>query len=138
MNWEKKAIAYLRSYESLRAACSNLPLQLKRLQNRIYRARNGECQQEQLLEDLELARKLRQNLEQSRSWLNMIDRALEKLPHREQLVLKRMYIFPESGGVERACLDLGVERATVYRYRQLALRRFTAVLFGSAESAPQT
>lgn len=144
MNWKTEAAGRLRQYDSLKQACCNIPRELVRLHNRIYRVKGAGLEavgskqgydrgDGALLNDLVLRQELRQNLERSRSWVRMTDQALQKLTEEERLILRRLYIFPETGGLDRLCQELGVEKSSVYRRRDRALEKFTLALYGAPE-----
>ena len=145
MNWKEEATDRLRQYDSLRQACSNIPQQLQQLRSRIYRSKSPSLQpggtmggysrgDGALLNDLVLQQELRGNLERSRSWVRMTEEALKRLTGEERLILRRLYIYPESGSLERLCQELGVEKSSVYRRRDRALEKFTLALYGAPES----
>lgn len=145
MNWKEEATDRLRQYDSLRQACSNIPQQLEQLHNRIYRSKSANLQpggskggysrgDGALLNDLVLQQELRGNLERSRSWVRMTEEALKILTGEERLILRRLYIYPESGSLERLCQELGVEKSSVYRRRDRALEKFTLALYGAPET----
>lgn len=56
-----------------------------------------------------------------------IDRCMEQLEEEERLLLERIYIVPKIGNLELLCRELGVEKSSVYRRRDKALGRFSAV-----------
>ena len=56
-----------------------------------------------------------------------IRRCMEQLEDEERLLLELMYIVPKRGNLEVLCRELGVEKSAVYRRRDKALRRFSAV-----------
>ena len=53
-----------------------------------------------------------------------VERALEQLQEDDQRILELLLIVPKQGNLERLCGELGVEKSTVYRRRDKALRRF--------------
>ena len=73
-------------------------------------------------------------MKQVKQWLSLTDRGLQALEPEELLVLRRMYLTPERGAVDRLCEELGVEQASVYRKRDKALHRFTVALYGFPET----
>ena len=50
--------------------------------------------------------------------------------NEEKLILHRLYIYPEKGGVERLCKELGMETSSIYRRRDKALKHFTLAFYG--------
>ena len=63
----------------------------------------------------------------------IVEGGLSVLDDEERLVLDRFYIHRAKGNVGELCERLNVEQATVYRKRDIALRRFTIALYGPLE-----
>lgn len=125
MNWKTEAAQKLRRYGAMHQAAKNLPEEIGRLKVE----GNG-----QDLNDLVRQRELEESLRQVRNWLQSVSRALAVLTPEEKLVLHRMYMYPEKGNVDRLCEDLGLEKSSIYRRREQALRKFTIALYGAEES----
>lgn len=76
---------------------------------------------------------LERTLEQAHIWLRSTDRALTALSKEERILLHRMYMYPQKGGLEELSKELGVETSSLYRRRDKALKHFTLALYGIAE-----
>ena len=128
MDWRQEAVSKLRCYESVRHAVTSIPRELQQLRTAAYRMKGSaeEC----LLDNIVRRQVLQETLDRSRRMVSQTDRALEYLEHWEKRILQRMYIYPERGAVERLCQELGMERSSVYRNRNKALRKFTMALYG--------
>lgn len=144
MNWKNEAMDRLKQYDAMRLAAINIPQEIKRLEADSVALRgirtdstaviSGNSRREEAILDNMMSRQeLMWRLEQAKSWLSCMDRALGALSGEEKLVLQRFYISPEKGSVERLCSELGLESSSVYRKRDKALRHFTVALYGSAE-----
>ena len=144
MNWKSEAMDRLRQYDSLRMACSNIPQEIQRLRSRVCRTRGAATEtvgtaggydrgDTAMLNDLVQLQELSWNLSRSKNWVAMTDRALRALTEKERLILSRLYIYPETGGLERLCRELGLEKSSVYRHRDRALQKFTLALYGLPE-----
>ena len=57
-----------------------------------------------------------------------VERAMEWLDDDEQMIIEMLYIVPKTGNVERICQELGIEKATVYRRRDKALRKLGLIM----------
>ena len=145
MNWKAEAMEKLRRYEAMERATVNIPLEIQRLKAAAQAPRgakidgtpvkgSGNRREEMLMDNMVHRQELQWNLEQAQWWLDTADRALETLTPEERLVLRRLYISPQKGAVERLCQELGVEQSSVYRRRDQALYRFTTALYGFPES----
>ena len=145
MKWKNEAMDKLRNYSIMRQAFLNLPEEINRLEQESRRIRsitpdvtpvkNGSSkQQEALLNNLVQREELARALGQVTRWLNVSDRGLKALTEEELLILQRLYLNPERGGLQRLCDELDVEQSTVYRKRDAALHRFTVALYGFTET----
>ena len=76
---------------------------------------------------------LERTLEQAHIWLRSTDRALTALSKEEQVLLHRMYIYPQKGGLDLLSKELGVETSSIYRRRDKALKHFTLAFYGIVE-----
>lgn len=141
MNWKSEALDRLRKYDAMRKAVQNIPEELKRLElaaRRIRSARpdgaavkGGSCREDALIDNLVHRQELQNALEQAKLWVGMTERALSVLSGEEKMVLQRMIMFPQRGGVLRLCEDLECEQSSIYRKRDRALHKFTVALYGT-------
>ena len=77
---------------------------------------------------------LEKSLERASRWMEIVDGALEVLEPQEREILQCMYVFPQKGAVDTACDALCVEKSSIYRRRDKALRKFTLAMYGATES----
>ncbi len=145
MKWKNEAMDKLRNYHIMRQAFLNLPEEISRLEQESRKLRsvapdvtpvkNGSSkQQEALLNNLVQREELARALGQVTRWLNVCERGLKALTEEERLILQRLYLNPERGGLQRLCDELDVEQSTIYRRRDEALHRFTVALYGFTET----
>lgn len=142
MNWKQEAIEKLKNYEGKRTALENIPEEIYRLElalSGLPKAAGGESisqveDKEQHTCNLVCREELKRALKQARIWVKTVDRALATLSEEERLVLRRVYICQEKGNVDRLCEELHLEKASVYRRRDAALRQFTIALYGGLET----
>lgn len=145
MNWKVEATDKLRRYDAVKQAMVNIPEEIRRLEGEAYslRSKNMEdapvrergCRPEDvLLSNLVQRQELTMVLERTADWLRIADRALSALTPEEKLILHRLYIYPERGGLDRLCQELKVEQSSIYRKRDKALRKFTYALYGICEN----
>ena len=145
MKWKSEAMDKLRRYDAMRQALRNIPAEINRLKAEAVTIRrsamdttpvrgSGGRHDEALLNNIAQRQELEWTLKQVKSWLSIADRGLMALSQDEQLVLQRLYLYPEKGAVERLCAELGVEQSSIYRKRDQALERFTVALYGFAET----
>lgn len=143
MNWKQEAAERLRTYALRKHALTALPQQIREAQlyrESIQAARTdgaavsgGTCQQDRLLGSLVYQEELERRLAATEVYVSGIEAALQALTEEERLVLDRFYIHPQRGNADKLCEELCVERASVYRRKDQALRRFTMALYGWEE-----
>ena len=145
MNWKNEAMDKLRRYPTMRQALVNLPEEIERLEEEAQSIRSvpidvtpvksgGTRREEALINNMVQRQELSWSLQQVKHWLYVFERGLKALTDEEQLVLRRLYLYPEQGSLNRLCTELGVEQSTVYRRRDEALQKFTIALYGFAET----
>ena len=145
MNWKNEAMEKLQKFDAMASSLVNIPRELERLRiaaTSIRSARvdgdpvrgGGNRREEILMDNLMRRQELQWRLEQAKHWVSCTEKALGVLTPEEKLVLRRLYIYPEKGSLERLCGELGVEQSSIYRKRDKALYRFTLALYGGMES----
>lgn len=145
MNWKREAIDKLKNYEAHREALENIPKEIKRLESAYAGIRSattdgtpvsggGNTREDSTLSNIVHRDELKRRLREARLWVAQVDKALAALEDDERQVLDKFFIHRIKGAVEDLCERLGVERATVYRRRDSALRRFTIALYGVTET----
>ena len=142
MNWKKEAQEKLHRYEAMRLATLNIPDEIARLEidaGSIRSARTdstpvsggGNRREDALLNNIVHRQELTRALQQAQLWLNSTARALSTLSNEQKQILHRIYICPQEDAIRRLCLELGLEQSSVYRKRDIALRRFTIAYYGA-------
>lgn len=145
MNWKTEAVEKLRRYDAMRRAVQNLPLELKRLEAEYTalgggwsgqgeRNRNVRSREDRMMDNIMTRQQLKWSLEQATNWTQQVSGALSGLTPEERLILQQMYILPQTGALNRLTEALNLERTSIYRRRDRALRKFTLNLYGWEES----
>ena len=144
MNWKQEAVEKLRRYDAMRLATINIPQELERLEIDAHSIRSartdsatvdggGNRREEAMINNILHRQEMTWTLQQAQIWLQTTDRALTALTSEEKQILHRLYIYPEKGGLERLCKELGMETSSVYRRRDKALKHFTMAYYGIDE-----
>ena len=144
MNWKQEAKEKLRRYGAMRLATINIPQELTRLEIDARSIRSaktdgtavsggGNKREDAMINNILHRQELEWTLQQAQIWLQTTDRALTALSQVERQILQRLYIYPEKGGMEQLCRELGMETSTVYRHRDKALKHFTMAYYGIEE-----
>lgn len=145
MNWKEEATRKLRAYETMRLALVNLPREIDRLEAEYtgigsqrftgrVTAREQRSREERMLDNIVKRQELRWSLDQTKLWMQTVNEALDSLESDEQNVLRQLYICPKTGGLERLCEAMCLEKSSIYRKRDSALRKFTLAMYGAMES----
>jgi len=145
MNWKREAADKLRNYEAHKQAIESIPKEIKRLESSFAGIRSattdgtpvsgrGNTREDVMLSNIVHRDELKRRLKEARLWVSMVDKALAILSDEERLLLDKFYISPSKGTVDDLCGRLNVEKATVYRRRDNALKRFTIALYGVTDS----
>lgn len=144
MNWKYEAMEKLRQYEAKKRALKSIPEEIARLETAMQSIRSatadgpvkggGSGREDMLLSNIVHREELGRALEQAKIWVRLVDAGMELLSPEERLILDRFYINPAKGNVDRLCGELGVEKPTVYRKKDAALRHFTVCLYGCTEN----
>lgn len=145
MNWRHEAIDKLKNYEARKEALGSIPQEIKRLEL-IYTgirsavadgtpvSESSNTREDATLSNIVHRDELKRRLKEARLWVSQVEKALAVLDDEERLVLYKFYIHPAKGSVDALCERLHIERSTVYRKRDNALRRFTLALYGATET----
>lgn len=145
MNWKAEAKEKLQRYNAIRLATINIPEEMARLEIDAQSIRStakdapavtgrGGRREDTMLNNIIERQELARTLQQAQSWLKTTDRALTALSSEEKMILHRLYMYPDAGGMERLCRELNMEASSVYRRRDSALRHFVMALYGIAEA----
>ena len=69
-------------------------------------------------------------LQQAGLWVDVTDHALDCLDDQSRQLLHFMYVTGQWGSATQVAREMGIERSSVYRRRDEALRKFTVALYG--------
>ena len=145
MNWKKEAIEKLKEYNARKQAITSIPMEIAQLESAVRGIRSasadgvaisggGSGREDMLLSNICKREELKRSLAAAKVWVSQVDTALSVLDQEERLVLDRFYINPARGNVDRLCGELNVEKPTIYRRKDDALRHFTICLYGCTEN----
>lgn len=144
MDWKHEAIEKLKEYSAKKNSLESIPVEIKRLESAMQSIRSatsdgspvkggGNGREDMYLSNIVHREELERSLEQAQMWVDIVDAGLEILSEEERLILSRFYINPAKGNVDMLCEELGIEKPSVYRRKDAALRHFTICLYGCAE-----
>lgn len=145
MDWKREAADKLRTYEAKRTSIKISEERIERLKSDITRIRSASedgtqvsggtnVRDDVVVNNIAEREEMRIAKELAKRSVEMIETALKELDDTERLLLDRFYIHRAKGNVERLCEELAVEKTTVYRWKDQALRHFTLALYGVVET----
>lgn len=145
MNWRHEAIDKLRNYEAHKQALECLPKEIRRLESAYTGIRSattdgtpvsggGNTREDSMLSNIIHRDELKRQLKEAGLWVSQVDEALDILSDEEKMVLERLFIHPVKGAMSALSEQLNIDKTTVYRRRDKALRRFTIALYGAVET----
>ena len=145
MNWKKEAIEKLKEYNARKQAITSIPMEIAQLESAVRGIRSasadgvaisggGSGREDMLLSNICKREELKRSLATAKVWVAQVEDAMAVLNQEERLVLDRFYINPARGNVDRLCGELNVEKPTIYRRKDDALRHFTICLYGCTEN----
>ena len=145
MNWKQEAVDKLRGYPLRRCSLDRLGEELERLEHEAARISAVETETERVSDSPAGSREdalvnnivLREELQHARRsaalWVRQVDHALAQLDDDSRRILERLYFSRAPGSIDALCAELCMERSTLYRRREHALRQFTLSLYGALD-----
>ena len=146
MDWKIEATDKLKQYEAKRQSLQIIPLEIAQIESTMTGIRSartdsiairnsgGNARENMMLSCIVRKEELQRNFEQAGLWVDAVTAALDVLSDDERKILDRMYIHREKKAADRLAGELFVDIATVYRWKDDALRKFTIALYGCSES----
>lgn len=145
MDWRQEAKEKLRNHEAKKNALKNIRAEIQNLKadfSGIHSSTadgtpvngGGSTREDRLIGNISRRAELEKAHSLTKSAVDQVDGALDQLTVEERKILERLYMNPSKGNVLRLCEELNIEQATVYRWRDAALKRFTIALYGVTES----
>lgn len=139
MNWKEEAVQRLMDYQVVANSVGCMRKELRRLEleaeslgsTSVFRMGSGhQSKDDWKMNNLVRRGELADALQQAALWVDVTDHALGCLAQEDQELLSAMYITGQWGNVAQVAREMGIERSTVYRKRDDALRKFTIAMYG--------
>lgn len=145
MDWKREAMDKLRCYEAKAHSFELSKNELRRLEMEMTSIRSasadgtavhggGSGREDAMINNIVRREELKHAMSEARLWVKSVEGALSVLDKDERHILDMFYIHRARGNVDRLCCELHVEKATVYRRKDSALRHFTLALYGAVET----
>lgn len=145
MNWIREAEDKLRNYAAWQNAMKRTKAEIRRLESDFERIRSanvdstpvqggGNTREEAMCSNIAQRQELGILLEQTARKVAEVKATLELLQPEERDILEKMVIYYRKGNVEKVCAEMHMDRSTVYRKRDKALRHFGMAFYGAIET----
>lgn len=144
MDWKREAIDKLRNYNGRKASLARVREEMHQLEEEsraiksqlegTVSVKGGGGSDDALVRNIALRGELKQAQKNTVRWLSQVEGALAFLTEEETLVLEWFYMRQGKGAADYLCQRLALERSSVYRRRDEALRKFTVAYYGAVES----
>ena len=137
--WKDLAKAELEMYPAKKEAMTTIPERLRELESAFVSigspsadkvAVQGGGGNDKALNNIVMRDEYERRIEEAGRLVARVERGLAVLTDEENEILSRCYIHPERGAVERIANARGLDKSTVYRMRDDALRKFTIAMYG--------
>lgn len=137
MNWKDIVIEMLKDHGPRKCAVESIPIELCLIDYDIgitQKAVAGGLPAE-AVEDIQLSRRvmrieLERALVQAQQRVDDVDKALNALDPTDRDILDKLYIQPETISISRLSKEMCMAVSTMYRKRDVALRKFTTSMYG--------
>ena len=140
VKWKDRAVDMLRDRGLQRAACENLPLELKRLELESVAIRCGTMdgvavksggRQDKMLWNLVQREDLERNLQMAKQYVAFVERGLGALDPQEARTLERVYVLGERDVIEHLREEWAMmEKRSVYKRLDRILYRLAVAMYG--------
>lgn len=145
MNWIREAEDKLRNYAAWQNAMKRTKAEIRRLESDFVSIRSanvdstpvqggGNTREEAMCSNIAQRQELGILLEQTARKVAEVKATLELLQPEERDILEKMVIYYRKGNVEKVCAEMHMDRSTVYRKRDKALRHFGMAFYGAIET----
>lgn len=145
MDWKKESIERLREYEARKKALVLIPEQIETLELNFTAIRaaaadetavkggGGNKGENALINNIAMREELKRNLDIAKKEVEITEKGLSELTEEQQTVLIRFFVCRSRGHVETLCEELCLEKSSVYKIKDEALKKFTMVCYGIVE-----
>lgn len=135
----RKAIEELKNYNCIKAAVENLNDEIKMIEASMRATggilspipiHGGGCKQEEkLINSIDKKSNLLIKVNEKKTLIEIIDRSLSVLNHRERRAVEVAYIQDCESAVDVLCEEFNVEEITVHRIKRRALEKYINARF---------
>lgn len=143
MNFQQEAIQDLKTYPQRLKARDNLKERIFILNERYISLRGVSIsepvkggmsrQEEKMLDNIAERERLGFSLKVVEALIELTEKGLVALDQKERRVLDGFYINPIDNHVVKLCEELNIEKSSLYRLKDTALKKFTRSEYGIVE-----
>lgn len=141
MDWKTVTTDKLKDFGALKCAVNGIPTELHLIDCDIQKTRSAVANglPAEAVEDIQLSRlMMRRELEWSLAYakerVDDIEKAMNALDPKDREILDKLYVQPEPISVSRLSKEMYIASSTMYRKRDVALRKFAIALYGDKGS----
>lgn len=133
MNWKKEAINDLEKHNERKKACETIQERRKALQEEMKSIGEPGEISTQLLNMHAKSQRMELAYDANKRIIALVERGLADLKPAQRQILTDFYITRQPGYVDDLCAKLHVERTSLYRMKDTALKEFTLRMYGIME-----
>ena len=143
MNWKAEAVRDLKCYTQRKSSIENIKERIKMLEEQYVSLRGVSTsepvmgglskQEEKMLDNISERERLKFSLKIAEELNGLTEKGLKSLNEREKKVIEGFYILECHNHVETLCQKMNIEKSTLYRIKDEALRKFTLSMYGVVE-----
>lgn len=141
MCWQQISIERLKDYKARKESLELIPEQIETLELNFTAIRaatmdesavkgSGNKRDDALINNIAMREELKRNLEIAKREVKITESALSELTENEQIVLLKFFVNRSPKHVDILCEQLNMEKSSVYKIKDEALRRFTMACYG--------
>lgn len=140
MDWKTIVTDKLKDFGALKCAVEGIPIEMYLIDYDIEKTRSAVSNglPAEAVEDIQLSRRvMRKELEralvQAQQRVDDVEKALNALDPTDRDILDKLYILPETISISRLSKEMCMAVSTMYRKRDVALRKFTISMYGCTD-----
>ncbi len=142
MNWKEETIDKLRKYPAMVSATRSIPLELQGLEREARAVqslqttnkdrKNRQTLEERLMNIMVKRQELERQLDSAENWVTLMEEALKQMNEQEKKLL--IMLYAKACSPRYICTMLQIEKSSLYRRRDAALKKLTLAMYGALES----
>lgn len=143
MNWKAEAVRDLKTYSQRKESVENIQERIKVLDEQFKFLKGISAdepvmggmskQEEKWLDNISERERLSFSLKIAEALVELTEKGLDVLDDRERQILEGFYMQRMDNHVEMLCDRFNIEKSSLYRLKDEALKKFTIAMYGTVE-----